>query len=458
MSTRYETVPVKVIRPNPANPRTKVTVNQQLVDSVAQLGVLQPLLVVPADDAPGMYDLIAGHRRLAALKKLKRTEAPVIIDPDLGPQFRLGAMVVENTAREDLTPLEEAQAFEQLALDMSVAQISKVTGHDSKTIADRRRMLKLPEAAKKKVHKGQLTVDDAVQIAEYADDPEAVARLEKSVTDYGGLKSGLAAEERRVKGREQAAADAAQWAGAGVSETPYPEDAKGIVVWKLLEDKGWDLVTTHGFDGIPEPHTVDCLTYMVSPETTYSSPRVEVACTTPTAHDAERAALKAKQEAERETLLREAREQTIAMQAASVIRTREVAAVGEGVKLDPKLRDLLRALLPAMVSDLRDAAPWQELTGVPEGAGWGAIDTPWSGSYEASKTAFVTHFDDIATWSNQRLVSAFTAWAACLAEESLDIDVLTGHYVGLLDALGHEWTPVEEPIYESADDTEGGAA
>ena len=106
-------VPIGQIFPNPYQPRKSFdeAALEELSASIAQYGVLQPLLVSPTED--GRYLLIAGERRLRASRMAKLTEVPVIIS-DYTTQQIAEIALIENLQREDLHFLEEAEGYEQL--------------------------------------------------------------------------------------------------------------------------------------------------------------------------------------------------------------------------------------------------------------------------------------------------------------------------------------------------------
>ena len=114
-------VPIDTIFPNPYQPRKSFddAALEDLSASIAQYGVLQPLLVSPAED--GRYMLIAGERRLRASKMAKLAEVPVIISEYTSQQIAEIALI-ENLQREDLHYLEEAEGYEKLMNQFHITQ------------------------------------------------------------------------------------------------------------------------------------------------------------------------------------------------------------------------------------------------------------------------------------------------------------------------------------------------
>ncbi len=143
-------VPINQIFPNPYQPR-KTFDDEALTDlknSIAQYGVLQPLLVAPAED--GRYLLIAGERRLRASRMAELTEVPVIISEYTSQQIAEIALI-ENLQREDLHFLEEAEGYEQLMEQFHLTQeaMAARVGKKQSTIANKLRLLRLSGEVRK---------------------------------------------------------------------------------------------------------------------------------------------------------------------------------------------------------------------------------------------------------------------------------------------------------------------
>lgn len=143
-------VPISQIFPNPYQPR-KTFADEALADlcaSIKEYGVLQPLLVSPADD--GRYMLIAGERRLRASRLANLTEVPVIISDYTSQQIAEIALI-ENLQREDLHFLEEAEGYEQLMNEFHLTQeaMAARVGKKQSTIANKLRLLRLTAPVRK---------------------------------------------------------------------------------------------------------------------------------------------------------------------------------------------------------------------------------------------------------------------------------------------------------------------
>ncbi len=151
-------VPVDQIKPNPQQPRTKLSESAltELADSIREHGVLQPLIVVHADD--GSYQLIAGERRWRAAKLASLNEVPVILK-DAAPQQMLELALVENVQRADLNPLEEAVAYQHLVEDFGLSQseVARRVGKSRPAVNNVMRLLAASDGVRQALLDGQIT-------------------------------------------------------------------------------------------------------------------------------------------------------------------------------------------------------------------------------------------------------------------------------------------------------------
>lgn len=154
-------VDIDLILPNPYQPRKDFSDEKlnELAESIRIHGVIQPLLV---REYQGKYQLIAGERRLRASKLVGLTEVPIIIK-EMSDQTMMEVALVENLQREDLNPIEEAEAFRRLMEEFNLTQdeIAKKVGRSRPAIANTLRLLNLPEAIQKDLAKGTLTMGHA---------------------------------------------------------------------------------------------------------------------------------------------------------------------------------------------------------------------------------------------------------------------------------------------------------
>lgn len=142
-------LPIGYIVPNPFQPRMEIKPETlvELSDSIREHGIIEPLLVTKKAD--NRYELIAGERRWKAAKLAGMDSVPVVVK-ETSPQEMLELAIIENIQREDLNPLEEALAFEQLhkTFKLGLEQISKKVGLSAVAISNKMRLLALPEELK----------------------------------------------------------------------------------------------------------------------------------------------------------------------------------------------------------------------------------------------------------------------------------------------------------------------
>jgi ParB family chromosome partitioning protein len=156
-------VPIEQIQPNPYQPRK--TFNdasiEELSRSVREHGIIQPLVVTKTGD--NKYRLIAGERRFRAAQKAELKTVPVVIKETMADGDVLQVALIENIQREDLNPIEEAYAYHQLHEEFQLTQeeISKRVGKERSTVANFLRLMKLPDAVKKLLAAGQLSMGHA---------------------------------------------------------------------------------------------------------------------------------------------------------------------------------------------------------------------------------------------------------------------------------------------------------
>lgn len=149
------------IRPNPYQPRKNFDDKslKELADSIKENGVFQPIIVRKSVKG---YEIIAGERRFRASKLAKKTTIPAIVR-DFSESQMMEVAVLENLQREDLTPLEEAQAYEMLQKNLGLTQeeVSKRMGKSRPYIANYLRLLTLPNKTKHLLQHGELSMGQA---------------------------------------------------------------------------------------------------------------------------------------------------------------------------------------------------------------------------------------------------------------------------------------------------------
>jgi ParB family chromosome partitioning protein len=158
----FQNLPVDGIAPNPQQPRTRFDEEAiaSLSESIAEIGLLQPIVVRRADDG---YVLVAGERRLRAAKRAGLSEIPAIVRQVDDESGSLVQALIENVQREDLTPLEEAAAYQQMLDDfaMTHAGIAERVGKSRSAITNAIRLLGLPAGMQVLVEDGRLSAGHA---------------------------------------------------------------------------------------------------------------------------------------------------------------------------------------------------------------------------------------------------------------------------------------------------------
>jgi ParB/RepB/Spo0J family partition protein len=187
-----------------------------LAASIADLGVLQPLLVEP--DPSGGYEVVCGARRLAAAKQAGCEGVPATVRTFADEKDKLVARACENLNREDLTPLQEAAAYQQLlALGLSQHAVGKRVSRSQSHISKRLRLLELPEEAKAAVDAGRISVGDAVELVKLAEQPKRVAEVLKAAKQGRDVGHTVEWQLRESEREQKRAAAIAEQKAAGVA-------------------------------------------------------------------------------------------------------------------------------------------------------------------------------------------------------------------------------------------------
>jgi ParB family chromosome partitioning protein len=158
---KYFLCPVEELRPHQQQPRKTFNDDKmaELVASVREKGVIQPLVVRWAEDH---YQIIAGERRWRAAQKAGLKDVPVVIQ-DVSEDWALEMALIENIQREDLNPIEEADAYRNLmaSFDLSQDEVARRVGKDRSTVANALRLLRLPDEVQQDVIEGRLSMGHA---------------------------------------------------------------------------------------------------------------------------------------------------------------------------------------------------------------------------------------------------------------------------------------------------------
>lgn len=176
--------PIDAIAPNPYQPRKEFDPEglQELADSIREKGVIQPLIVLKNNDQAESFLLITGERRWRASRLAGLTEVPVVLK-DAATEDLLEMALIENIQRQDLNPLEEAEAYNRLINELGLTQeeTAKRVGKERSTVTNMLRLLRLPEYAKSDLVCGTLSMGHARALLSLADDEIAVKALRDEI-------------------------------------------------------------------------------------------------------------------------------------------------------------------------------------------------------------------------------------------------------------------------------------
>jgi ParB family transcriptional regulator, chromosome partitioning protein len=178
-------LPVEAIHPNPRQPRRRFEpeATAGLATSIRSQGVLQPVVVRPRGE--GGYELIAGERRWRAAREAGVATLPAVVrQADDRDTLLLG--LVENVAREDLSPIEEARAYASLLdeFELSLGEIADRVGRSKPAVSNRLRLLELPDDVLWMVARGELTEGHARAVLSLPDH-DARRRLARRIARDG---------------------------------------------------------------------------------------------------------------------------------------------------------------------------------------------------------------------------------------------------------------------------------
>jgi ParB family chromosome partitioning protein len=177
-------LPTAALRPNPRNPRRSFPNAEldELVASLRERGIIQPIVARPAHGATDIYEIIAGERRWRAAQRAGLHEVPVVII-EANDAEALQLAIIENVQRADLNPLEEAEGYRALIEEFGNNQdeIAKIVGKSRSHVANTLRLLKLPETIKSYIHAGKLFAGHARMLIGQPD----AERLAEEIVTHG---------------------------------------------------------------------------------------------------------------------------------------------------------------------------------------------------------------------------------------------------------------------------------
>jgi len=165
----FQYIDVDKIEPNPEQPRKRFQQNvlQELSETIKNVGVIEPIIVRKENDK---YILISGERRWRATKLAGFKKIPAIVK-NVDEIKSAELSIIENIQREDLTPIEEARAYERLIklTNINIKEVAERVGKDRSTISNLLRLLKLPEEIQQLVEEKKLTAGQARPLLSIAD-------------------------------------------------------------------------------------------------------------------------------------------------------------------------------------------------------------------------------------------------------------------------------------------------
>ncbi|OGD84610.1 hypothetical protein A2165_02180 [Candidatus Curtissbacteria bacterium RBG_13_40_7] len=197
-------IDVDMLQANPLQPRGLITPDSlaELVDSIREHGVLEPLVVAKT---PAGYQIIAGERRWRAAKISGLVKVPVIIK-ETTPQGMLEMAIIENVQRIDLNPLERAQAFKRLMEEFgySTSEISIKIGKSAPYVSNTLRLMTVPDALKDALASGA-TTEGHVRALASLEDPHLIVEAYKEILEKNLSVRGAEELARKMKARENIA-------------------------------------------------------------------------------------------------------------------------------------------------------------------------------------------------------------------------------------------------------------
>lgn len=184
-SSDLRTLQISAIRANPLQPRMEFaeTELKELADSIAENGLLQPLVVRPRAGATDEFELVAGERRFRAVQRLNWTEVPVLIR-EVDDRMLLVLALVENLQREGLSVLEEAEGYKALQekFGLTQADVARAVGKTRSAVTNTLRLLGLPPSVRRLLEEGKLAMGHARALLGVAD-PVRAADLARRASD-----------------------------------------------------------------------------------------------------------------------------------------------------------------------------------------------------------------------------------------------------------------------------------
>lgn len=416
-------VPVDRITPAADNHRRSVGDVADLAESIRHLGVLQPVLLRRLED--DRYEVVCGARRLAASKQAGLESVPAVVG-DFPDAQRAEAMLVENLQRVDLTPIEEAHAYQQLlGLGVDEAALAQRVGRRRDHVVSRVALLQLPRSVQRKLTAGALTLGEAQALTQLADAPEYLSRALERHAKHGWAVVHAVDEQVRCKQVEEAAAAsraALEEKGVRIIDAPQYDMFDGRAKERAL-GTGWDQVHLTPAKHAKEP----CHAAFISSRTG----EAVYVCTEPSRHAADPTAGPAAEDRRAKTAAKRAA--TKARKDALIARHGVLRGLlADGVAADAAVAHVLQMALDSATDDAARVAC--ELLAL-------SIDE------RGFTDRFVTALRAYAAQGPEQLLRASLALAFGVAEAALARDHMVygarhhvGHHFAFLATLGYTLT------------------
>jgi ParB family transcriptional regulator, chromosome partitioning protein len=224
------TVRLERIEANPHQPRREFNPEElaELRDSIQENGLLQPLVVRPHPARSAHFQLVAGERRLRAVRSLGWSDVAVVVR-EVDDRTLLVLALVENIQRAELGPLEEAEGYQALVNDFGLTQgeIAEAVGKNRSTVANMVRLLRLPPSVRRLLAEGELSMGHARALLAL-EHPGRISEVARRAAEEGWTVREVEARTRR---KAEAATD-----GDGDSKPPEPRDPVALALERSLQE------------------------------------------------------------------------------------------------------------------------------------------------------------------------------------------------------------------------------
>lgn len=250
-----------MLQPNPLQPRGLISPESltDLVNSIREQGILEPIVVAKT---PAGYQIIAGERRWRASRILGLAKVPVIVK-ETTPQGMLEMSIVENVQREDLNPVERAQAYKRLIdeFGISVTEVAKRVGKSLPYISNTIRLLTLPDAIKDALAAGVITEGHVRPLISIGD-PKLMLQAFKRILVEGISVRGAEEVARQLKSVEQ---------------QKEPHKKRDKIYLPELDEMAVKLASARGYDAvrIDQSRVRARITLEIKGDETETKPKIE---------------------------------------------------------------------------------------------------------------------------------------------------------------------------------------